>query len=52
MAPFLSAGKAVFDAEYTDTGAQLEQLCPEAKRLGISVILKRRSLDAWRQACA
>ncbi|MBN1440155.1 MAG: endo alpha-1,4 polygalactosaminidase [Anaerolineales bacterium] len=49
--PFLQNGKAVFDAEYTDTGITPETFCPQAKALGIQAILKHRELDAWRQAC-
>jgi len=55
MTPFIAVGKAVFAAEYTDewTVAQfLNQVCPQADDLGLSVILKNRDLDAWRQACS
>ena len=44
MAPFVSAGKAVFAAEYTDeytTNEFLHEVCPEADELGFSTILKR-----------
>jgi len=51
VAPFVAAGKAVFAAEHTDTGASLERLCPEASTMNINAILKNRELDAWRQAC-
>ncbi len=54
MTPFITAGKAVFAAEYTDqfTTAQfLDQVCPQAGTLSFSAILKKRDLDAWRQAC-
>ena len=51
MAPFTQAGKPVFAAEYTDTGVDIGQLCPEAGRLGFSLILKHRDLDAWQQTC-
>lgn len=54
MGAFISAGKAVFAAEYTDqlTANQfLAQVCPQAADMGFSVILKNRDLDAWRQAC-
>jgi endo-alpha-1,4-polygalactosaminidase (GH114 family) len=54
MVLFVSAGKAVFAAEYTDeytTNQFLNEVCPEADRLGFSTILKRRDLDAWLQAC-
>ncbi len=49
--PFVVSGKAVFAAEYTDTGVSLEDICPQAKALGFSVILKHRNLDAYREAC-
>jgi hypothetical protein len=49
--PFTSAGKAVFAAEYTDTGMTLEVLCPQAAAFGLSGILKQRDLGAWRQSC-
>jgi hypothetical protein len=54
MAPFTSAGKAIFAAEYTDqftAGQFLNLVCPQAKALSLDVILKDRDLDAWRQAC-
>jgi len=54
VAPFVTAGKAVFAAEYTDEfrAAQfLDQICPQATALGFSVILKNRALDARRRAC-
>lgn len=43
--PFLQAGKAVLNAEYTDQ----TQSC--AQPAGLSSILKNRGLDAYRQAC-
>ncbi|GIV98029.1 MAG: endo alpha-1,4 polygalactosaminidase [Herpetosiphonaceae bacterium] len=51
LRPFIEAGKPVFAAEYTDTGIVLDQFCPQARQLRFSAILKRRDLDAWRQAC-
>ncbi len=54
MEPFIAAGKAVFAAEYTDqltTSEFLNEVCPAAKTIEFSVILKRRDLDAWRRAC-
>ena len=51
MQPFISAGKAVFAAEYTDTGISLEEFCPEAREMKFSAILKNRDLDAWREGC-
>ena len=50
MLPFVEAGKAVFAAEYRDAGVSLNQICPEADRLGFSVILRNRDLDAERGA--
>jgi endo-alpha-1,4-polygalactosaminidase (GH114 family) len=51
MAPFIQAGKPVFAAEYTDTGASLEDLCPQARLWKFSLLLKHRDLDAWQQTC-
>ena len=51
MSPFIAAGKAVFAAEYTDTGITLGDFCPQAATMQFSAILKHRNLDAWRQAC-
>lgn len=51
VASFVGAGKAVFAAEYDDTGMTLSRLCPQAEAVGFSAILKRRGLGAWRQSC-
>jgi hypothetical protein len=51
LTPFVTAGKAVFAAEYTDTGMTTGQFCPQANALNFNGILKHRELDAWRQAC-
>jgi endo-alpha-1,4-polygalactosaminidase (GH114 family) len=51
MKPFTQTGKPVFSAEYTDMGVSLEQLCPQARLLDFSLILKDRDLDAWRETC-
>jgi len=51
VVPFVSAGKAVFAAEYTDTGITLDDFCASAATMKFSAILKHRNLDAWRQAC-
>jgi hypothetical protein len=51
LTPFVNAGKAVFAAEYTDTGMTTAQFCPQANALNFNGILKHRDLDAWRQAC-
>ncbi len=49
--PFIRAGKAVFNAEYTDTDVDWERACRESKRLQFSTILKHRELDAWVKFC-
>ncbi len=51
LTPFVAAGKAVFAAEYTDTGMTTGQFCPQANALNFNAILKHRELDAWRQTC-
>lgn len=51
MSPFIEAGKAVFAAEYTDTKTDLAEICPPARELHFSLILKQRELDAWRAGC-
>jgi hypothetical protein len=51
LMPFVNAGKAVFAAEYTDTGMTTDQFCPQANALNFNGILKHRDLDAWRQSC-
>ncbi len=51
MSPFVTAGKAVFAAEYTDTGITIEEICPQAAELGFNAILKHRELDAYLESC-
>jgi endo-alpha-1,4-polygalactosaminidase (GH114 family) len=51
LLPFVAAGKAVFSAEYTDTGMTIDRLCPEATAMNLNAILKHRDLDAYREAC-
>ncbi len=51
MSPFISAGKAVFVAEYTDTGMTTAKFCSQASGLKMSGILKNRDLDAWVKVC-
>ena len=46
LAPFGQAGKAVFEVEY-----QAGDFCARARSLGFMAMLKRVSLDAWRQPC-
>ena len=49
--PFIDAGKAVFAVEYTDNNINFAKFCAQAKSLGLSPLLKRRSLRAWSQSC-
>ncbi len=49
--PFVARGKAVFNAEYTDTGVDWPRACQRSRALGFSTILKRRELDAWVEFC-
>ncbi len=51
MQPLIAANKAVFAAEYTDTGSTTAAFCPQAAALHISAILKHRDLDAYRETC-
>jgi hypothetical protein len=47
-APFSSAGKAVFNVEYSLPRASF---CDRAVAIGIMAIRKHLELDAWRRAC-
>jgi Glycoside-hydrolase family GH114 len=51
MLPFISAGKPVFAAEYTDMDVDFEAACVWGREHNVSFILKNRNLDAWRQTC-
>lgn len=51
MIPFVQAGKAVFQVEYTDQGVRLSDFCPQARQNQFTGILKRRELDSWREVC-
>lgn len=51
MKPFVRGGKAVLATEYTDTGATRKKFCPEAEKLGLDAMLKKRNLGPWRRAC-
>ncbi|MFI1127831.1 endo alpha-1,4 polygalactosaminidase [Streptomyces althioticus] len=48
LTPFVEAGKAVFHVEYELPTARF---CADSRRLGLSSLLKRWSLDAWRRTC-
>ena len=47
-APFVDAGKAVIDIEYS---LPRGSFCDRADRLGISAMRKHLDLDAWRRPC-
>ena len=51
MWPFISSGKAVLAAEYTDTGIKRGEFCTRAKRMKFDAIHKKRNLGAWRRGC-
>ena len=48
LKPFIHAHKAVLNAEYAGSTSNF---CPQARRLGLSSMLKRLALGPWRQAC-
>jgi hypothetical protein len=48
LAPFVTAGKAVFEVEYS---GNTTQFCPGMDALDFNSMKKRLSLDSWRQAC-
>ena len=47
---FTDKGKAVFHAEYV-SASQAGKVCASTKPLGLSTIIKKLDLDAWRVAC-
>lgn len=51
LTPFITAGKAVFAVEYTDTGIDFAAFCTKAKQLKLSPLLKRRNLTPWSRRC-
>jgi len=50
LAPFISAGKAVFHVEYGDA-ALAAKICPDANARGFDTLVKHTALDAFRVAC-
>ncbi|MEU5362750.1 endo alpha-1,4 polygalactosaminidase [Streptomyces sp. NPDC005925] len=48
LTPFVEAGKAVFHVEYE---LPTRRFCPGARRLGLSSMLKKYDLGAWRSPC-
>jgi endo-alpha-1,4-polygalactosaminidase (GH114 family) len=51
MIPFISMGKPIFAAEYTDLRIDFEAACRRATREGVGLILKERALSAFRETC-
>jgi len=49
LAPFITAGKAVFHVEYKP--ATKAQVCPKVSSLKFSTLIKNLNLDAWFDAC-
>lgn len=50
-APFRAAGKLHLNVEYTDTPIDRDTMCTEARRTGMTAVLKHRSLDAYLESC-
>ena len=51
IAPYVKAGKAVFDAEYLDRPLDLAAACLAVGKLGISMIVKDRDLTRELRVC-
>ena len=51
LAPFVAAGKPVVVIEYTDDPAKINEMCAEASALKVSLMVKKRELDAFRREC-
>lgn len=49
-APFLAAGKPVFDVEFGGSDLAVS-VCPKAQALGLSAVIKNQALDAFRGGC-
>jgi len=50
LTPFIQAGKAVFQVEY-GSASLANTVCPQAKQMQLSSVIKNLDLDAWRVAC-
>jgi hypothetical protein len=48
---FINANKPVFAIEYTDNHINFTTFCRQALRVGLSPLLKKRSLNVWEQRC-
>jgi hypothetical protein len=51
LGPWFAAGKPVLAAEYDDRPFDRQQACAQARRLGVSMILKDRDLTKRRWGC-
>lgn len=51
LRPFLRNGKPVLHIEYGHGRAAVAKVCADPARVGLSTLVKHRSLDAWRRAC-
>ncbi len=52
LAPFIQAGKAVFEAEYVSGAlADVNGVCPKSNSLNFDTIIKHLNLDAPRYSC-
>jgi hypothetical protein len=51
LLPFIDAGKPVFAAEYTDMLVDFEAACNWVSQSNMSLILKERNLDVFRETC-
>lgn len=53
LAPFIQAGKAVLQVEYTAGNLETKagQICPQANALDFDTLIKHLDLDAARRAC-
>lgn len=51
MNVFIDAGRAVFQAEYTDSGVDFGAVCTAAQQTQFSPLYKNRDLDAWFEVC-
>lgn len=50
LAPFIEAGKAVFQVEY-GAASLADTVCPQANGRDFDTLIKNWDLDAWRVAC-
>jgi hypothetical protein len=51
LKPFTDAAKPIFAIEYVEDGQSAAKACAAAQRYGLSLVVKRLNLDAYREAC-